>query len=78
MNRTTMSLLAVAVVGLVVGLILTTGSFHLKHGAAALYVVLPVAAIFFGLFLMFRVFESESEAFDREAAQSRQRKPAKR
>lgn len=78
MSRTTMRLLVVAVLGLVAGLILTTGSFHFKHGAAVLYVVLPVASILFGLFLMFRVFESESEAFDREAAQSRSRKPAKR
>lgn len=73
--KTTYKLLVVAIIALLIGLVLNTGSFHLHHAAAAFYVILPVGSIFLGLFLMFRVFEAESEACEQDSRRALKSRP---
>jgi hypothetical protein len=59
-------MLLVSAVFFVAGGALNSHWFHLTRGAAALYVLLPLGAIFFGLFLVWRLFEHETPALDSE------------
>jgi hypothetical protein len=56
-------LLILSVVGIVVGLAFVTNIINVQN-TVALYVVLPLGAVFLGLFLMFRSFEKEMAAYD--------------
>ncbi len=65
MTTITKGLLGVAVAGLVLGLALSIGVFgHLNSDVQ--YVVLPVGAIFAGLFLISMMLEKESARYDQE------------
>ena len=50
---------------LVIGLAFVTGLINVQN-TVALYAVLPLGAVFFGLFLMFRSFEKEVSLYDEE------------
>ncbi len=65
MNKTTEVLLAMAIVCLVVGFALNAGLIS-TGGIDALYVVLPMGAVFAGLFLIVKVLEKESTLHDEE------------
>ena len=62
--KTKVSLIT-CVVCLIVGLAFFAGVVSV-HSAKALYVVLPIGATFFGVFMVFRVFEKETEQYDQE------------
>lgn len=65
MTTITKGLLGVAVAGLVLGLALSIGVFgHLNSDVQ--YVVLPVGAIFAGLFLISMMLEKETARYDQE------------
>ncbi len=61
----TKAILVLAIVGLVLGILLNTGWVNVGD-AVALYVVLPAGAIFLGLFLIIKILEKESAAYDQE------------
>ena len=65
MTKTTKSLLAISLVCFVVGLAFVTGLVNVRR-VAALYVVLPLGAVFFGLFLLSKILEQEFAAYDLE------------
>jgi hypothetical protein len=65
MGKTTKILLGLSIAGLALGLTFVTGLINVEH-LVALYVALPVGAIFFGLFLISLMLERESAQFDRE------------
>ncbi len=65
MAKTTKSLLAVAVTGILLGLAFVTGAVSVK-GAEWAYVALPGGAIFLGLFGIFRMLEKETALYDVE------------
>ena len=44
------------------------GGFVDATNASALYVVLPIGAVFLGMFLLSKVLEKETAAYDREQA----------
>lgn len=59
-------MLGLGVAGLVVGALLSTDLIVKAPVAAASYVILPVGAIFVGLFLVSRMLEKESVFHDEE------------
>ncbi len=65
MTALTKTLLALAVVLLVAGLLISAGVIKVG-GVAAWYVALPAGAIFLGLFLIVRMFGKETAGFDAE------------
>ena len=65
MNKTTKTLLIVSLAGLVVGTAFVTGLLPVEN-LVALYVVLPLGAVFFGLFLISLVLEKEDALFDND------------
>src|SRR5712664_2603887 len=65
MNKTTKTLLIVSLAGLVVGTAFVTGLLPVGN-LVALYVVLPLGAVFFGLFLISLVLEKENALFDND------------
>jgi len=65
MSRTTKTLLGLAVAGIVIGLVFASNLVD-AHGAVACYVILPVGAIFLGLFLISLMLEKESACYDAE------------
>ena len=64
MNKT---LLLLAVIGLVAGLVINVGLVNTR-GFDALYIIFPVGAVFSGLFLIARMLEKESARFDEDQA----------
>jgi hypothetical protein len=58
-------LLIIAIVSLVAGLIFVTGIVNAQN-MVGLYVVLPLGAVFLGLFLVFKSFEKEVSVYDEE------------
>ena len=65
MSKTTKTLLALSLTGLVTGLAFVTGWVNVQN-AVALYVALPAGAIFFGLFLIAKLLEKETAQYDAE------------
>lgn len=65
MTKTTRSLLVISILCLAVGLAFVTGIINVQN-AAGLYVALPLGAIFFGLFLISKIFEKEAALYDEE------------
>jgi len=55
----------ISIVFLVLGLAFVTGIIDAQN-AVGLYVALPAGAIFFGLFMIFRILEKEAALFDEE------------
>ncbi len=58
-------LLILSVVTGAVGLAFVTGIVNVQN-TVALYVALPLGAVFLGLFLMFQLFEKEMALYDEE------------
>jgi len=58
-------LLIISIVALVIGLAFVTGIVN-AQSMVDLYVVLPLGAVFLGLFLVFRSFEKEASLYDEE------------
>ena len=58
-------LLILSVIGLVIGLAFVTGMVN-AQSMVDLYVVLPLGAVFLGLFLVFQCFEKETSLYDEE------------
>jgi hypothetical protein len=67
MTKTTKNLLILSIVCLALGLVFVTGIINVQN-VVALYVALPAGAIFFGLFLIFRMLEKEALLYDEEHA----------
>jgi len=67
MARTTKTLLLVSVLALGVGLACITGLVNVEN-RVAWYVVLPLGAVFLGLFLISMMLEKESAHFDQDQA----------
>ena len=65
MTTTTKTLLLLAFAGLGSGLALDSGLVDATN-ASDLFVFLPLGAVFFGLFLLSKLLEKETAAFDRE------------
>lgn len=65
MTKMTKILMIVSVACLALGLAFVTGIINAQN-MVALYVVLPAGAIFFGLFMIFRMLEKEAALFDEE------------
>jgi hypothetical protein len=65
MSKLTKTLLAISLVGLVAGFAFVTGFVNVGN-VAALYIVLPAGAVFFGLFLISKLLEKESARYDAE------------
>jgi hypothetical protein len=65
MTKTTKVLLLLALAGLVSGLLFVSGSLN-SGGLVALHVLLPMGAIFFGLFLLSKMLEKETAQYDEE------------
>ena len=70
MSKATKTLLVLSVTCLALGLIFVTGLVNVQD-AVALYVALPAGAIFFGLFLISKLLDSETAAYDAEQSGSR-------
>jgi hypothetical protein len=58
-------LLVLSIVATVIGLAFVTNLINVQN-TVALYVALPLGAVFLGLFLMFRSFEKEMALYDKE------------
>ncbi|HYG34971.1 MAG TPA: hypothetical protein VEC99_09315 [Clostridia bacterium] len=58
------ALLVLAIVGLSVGMVLNSGLVHIPLDA--LYAVLPLGAVFAGLYMIGKLLEKESATFDQE------------
>ncbi len=65
MNKITKAFLILAIVCLVVGMALNSGLVDTK-GIDVLYTVLPLGAVFAGLFLISKLLEKESARYDAE------------
>src|SRR5262249_22585341 len=65
MTKTTKTLLTLGIAGLGPGLAIDSALVG-ETIASTLYVLLPLGAVFFGLFLISKVLEKETAAFDRE------------
>jgi hypothetical protein len=65
MTKTTKNLLILSIVCLLLGLLFVTGILN-AQSMVALYVTLPLGAVFFGLFLIFRMLGKESSLYDEE------------
>lgn len=67
MTKTTKNLLGISIACLIIGLAFATGILN-AHDVVALYVFLPLGAVFLGLFLIFRMLEKETALYDQEQA----------
>jgi len=65
MTKTTKTLLVLAVVNLIAGLLFSTDLIDARN-VSACYVALPAGAIFFGLFLIFWMLGKETARYDAE------------
>ena len=65
MSKITKTLLTLSVTGLVFGTAFVTGLLGMEN-VVALYVVLPLGAVFFGLFLISLMLEKEDALFDKD------------
>jgi hypothetical protein len=65
MTKITKTLLIVSVAKLAMGLVLVTGLVNVQ-AIPGLYVVLPLGAVLFGLFLLSKMLEKETAAFNQE------------
>lgn len=65
MGKLTKTLLILSIAALVVGMAFVIGLVNVEN-LVALYVVLPLGAVFLGLFLISLVLEKESALFDQE------------
>ena len=65
MTTTTKTLLTLSLVGLLGGLMFVTG-FIDAGNMTAFYIVFPAGAILFGLFLISKLLEKETAAYDKE------------
>ena len=65
MSKLTKTLLVLAILGFVIGLIFVTGLINVGD-AVALYITLPLGAIFFGLFLICKMLDKEAALHDAE------------
>jgi len=65
MTKMTKILLLLSLAGLVSGLLFVSGGLN-SSGVVALHVLLPMGAIFFGLFLLSKVLEKETALYDEE------------
>ncbi len=65
MTKVTKGLLVTAIVFLLAGLVANSGIFDV-NGVPALYVLLPVGAIFLGMFLISRLLQNESARYEQE------------
>jgi archaellum biogenesis protein FlaJ (TadC family) len=74
MTKMTKTLLVLAIVCLVVGLMLNSGLINVG-GNDVLYLVLPLGATFFGLFLIAKVLSKESERYDEEHEAAQKKDP---
>jgi hypothetical protein len=63
MTTLSKSLLVATIVSFLLGFAFVTGWIGVRD-AVALYVAMPLGAVFFGLFLITHMLEKESEAFD--------------
>lgn len=66
MTKFTKALLVLCVADFAAGLLFVTGLVNVQ-AVPGLYVALPAGAIFFGLFLISKMLEKETAAFDVEA-----------
>src|SRR3954470_14580488 len=69
MTKPTKTLFILATTCLALGVILITGIIPV-HDAASLFVVLPVGAILFGIFLISLVLEKETALYDRQQSEN--------
>ena len=65
MSKTTKLLFTFAIVALILGLALNAGLVG-NFNSDLLYTVLPLGAVSFGLFLIAKVLEKETRAYDEE------------
>lgn len=65
MTKTTTNLLWIAIACLGTGLAFVTGIVNAQN-MVALYVALPLGAVFLGLHLIFRILEKEASLYDDE------------
>ena len=65
MTKSTKLLFSLAVVALILGIALNAGIVS-NFNSDLLYTVLPLGAVFFGLFLIAKVLEKENQAYDQE------------
>ena len=65
MTKTTKTLLTLGISGLALGMAIDSGLVDVTN-ASALCVLLPLGAVFFGMFLLSKVLEKETAAFDQE------------
>lgn len=65
MKKFTKVLLALTVICFALGVLVTVGVFDISQ-FVDLALLLPAGAVFFGLFLVYHVFEKEIAAFDAE------------
>jgi hypothetical protein len=65
MTSTTKTLLTLSIASLIIGLMFVTGIVNVQN-TAAWYVSLPLGAVSFGLFLIFRMLEKETALYDDE------------
>jgi len=65
MAKTTKTLLTLSIASLIIGLIFVTGIINVQS-TAAWYVSLPLGAVCFGLFLIFKMLETETALYDDE------------
>ena len=65
MSKITKTLLTLSVTGMVFGTAFVTGLLGMEN-VVSLYVVLPLGAVFFGLFLISLVLEKEDALFDKD------------
>jgi TRAP-type C4-dicarboxylate transport system permease small subunit len=65
MTTTTKTFLILGIAGLVPGVAINSGLVD-GTNASALYIVLPIGAVFLGMFLLSKVLEKETAAYDRE------------
>jgi phosphate/sulfate permease len=65
MGKMTKILLGIALAGLLIGTAFSAGLLNVEN-IVAFYIVLPLGAVFFGLFLIFLMLEKESALFDQD------------
>jgi hypothetical protein len=65
MSKTTTNLLSISIACFILGLAFVTGLVN-AQSMVALYVALPLGAVFFGLFLISRMLEKEVSLYDDE------------
>ena len=65
MTKTTTNLLSASIACIIIGLAFVTGIVNVES-TVALYVALPLGAVFFGLFLISRMLEKEVVQYDEE------------